>query len=56
MERQREAMVSEQRQNMEKLYLERKEITKERSRVACESQRATEQVARGKGCLVRTMV
>lgn len=47
LERSKSTMLSEQRDQMELLYKERKDIAREKSRLATASQKATEKVAKG---------
>ena len=48
LERSKNTQLAEQREQMELLYKERKDIAKEKSRLATASQKATEKVAKGR--------
>ena len=52
MERSKNSLLSEQRDQMEIMYRERKDIAKEKSRLATASQKATEKVAKGEPLLI----
>ena len=51
LERSKNSLLSEQRDHMELLYKERKEIAREKTRLATASQKATQKVAEGEQIL-----